>query len=120
MQTLRRSDGDEDPSLTTLVNSTRAVLFLGTPHRGSSYASFGETLRRVASAVGFDTNDANLRVLHLGAPELQLAQEEFLKIWRQKNLIVRTFQESSGIAGVKGLTEKVSKPHKMGKAILQN
>ncbi|KAG8531813.1 uncharacterized protein KY384_003449 [Bacidia gigantensis] len=106
-ETLRRSDGDEDPGMGEIAKNTKAILFLGTPHRGSSYAPYGELLRKVASAVGFDTNDANLRALHFSSLELQLSQEEFMKIWRKRDLTVRTFQESTGFAGVRGLTEKI-------------
>ncbi|OQV09141.1 NACHT domain-containing protein [Cladophialophora immunda] len=106
-ETLRRSYGDEDPELQNIANCTSGILFLGTPHRGSSCAPYGEMLRRIVSAVGFDTNDSNIRALHFDSLELQLSQEEFLKIWRKKGFTVRTFQESSGVAGVRGLMEKI-------------
>ena len=104
---LRRSQGDEDVSISDIVASTSAVLFLGTPHRGSSYAPMGETLRRIVSAFGFDTNDRNIRALHFDSIELELSREEFLKIWRARAFEVRTFQEAQGLAGVKGFSGKV-------------
>jgi hypothetical protein len=70
------------------------------PHRGSGSASMGETLRRVVSAVGFDTNDRNLRTLAFDSTELEMSREELIKMWRVRSLQVRTFQESQGLAGV--------------------
>jgi hypothetical protein len=70
----------------------------------------GETLRRVVSAVGFDTNDRNLRTLAFDSTELEMSREEFIKIWRARSLQVRTFQESQGLAGVRGFSEKVNLP----------
>jgi hypothetical protein len=68
----------------------------------------GETLQRVVSAVGFDTNDRNLRTLAFDSTELEMSREEFIKMWRVRSLQVRTFQESQGLAGVRGFSEKVS------------
>jgi hypothetical protein len=91
------------------VASTSAVLFLGTPHRGSGYAPLGDTLRRVVSAFGFDTNDRNIRALRFDSPELELSREEFLRLWRRRNFTVRTFQEAQGLTLVKAFSDKV--PH---------
>jgi hypothetical protein len=104
---LRRSHGDDDDAIKDIVKSTAAVFFLGTPHRGSAYAPLGQTFRRIASAVGFDSNDSNLRTLHFDSIVLELSREEFIKIWRTYSLEVRTFQESQGLVGVKGLSGKV-------------
>ena len=82
-------------------------MFLGTPHRGSDHASPEDTGRRIVSAVGFDTRGQVLRALQTGGEILELAREEFCKLWREKGFTVRTFQESQGIAGVRGLNGKV-------------
>ena len=82
-------------------------MFLGTPHRGSDHASLGDTIRRIASAVGFDTHDQILQALQPGSEILELAREEFCELWREKGFTVRTFQESQGITGVRGLNGKV-------------
>ena len=86
-------------------------MFPGTPHRGSDHASLGDTVRRIVSAVGFDTHGQILQALQPGGEILELAREEFCELWREKGFTVRTFQESQGIAGVRGLNGKVrSKP----------
>jgi hypothetical protein len=44
-----------------IVESTAAVMFLGTPHRGSKdLAGVGEMVRKVACAIVMDTNSAML------------------------------------------------------------
>jgi ankyrin repeat domain-containing protein 50 len=92
--------------------STKAVLFLGTPHRGSSKAETGEMLRRIASASGFSTSDKNLRALNIDSSELEGIHERFLKLRKQNqwHFETRTFQEAKGMTGLGflGLGEKVS------------
>ena len=82
-------------------------MFLGTPHRGSEHASLGDTIRRIVSAAGFDTHGQILQALQPGGEILEMAREEFCGLWRERGFIVRTFQESQGIAGVRGLNGKV-------------
>ena len=82
-------------------------MFLGTPHRGSDHASLGDTIRRIVSVVGFDTHDQILQALQPGSEILELVREEFCEIWRERGFIVRTFQESHGVAGARGLNGKV-------------
>ena len=82
-------------------------MFLGTPHRGSGHASLGDAIRRIVSVVGFDTHDQILQALQPGSEILELGREEFCEIWRERGFTVRTFQESQGIAGVRGLNGKV-------------
>jgi hypothetical protein len=88
------------------------VLFLGTPHRGSSKAETGEMLRRIASASGFSTSDRNLQALHIDSSELEGIHERFMKLRKQNqwHFEVRTFQEAKGMTSLNflGLGEKVS------------
>ena len=90
-----------------VYKSSSAIVFLGTPHRGSDHASLGDTIRRIVSAVGFDTQGQVLQALQPGSEILELAREEFCELWRLKGFAVRTFQESQGIAGVRGFNGKV-------------
>jgi hypothetical protein len=107
VQVLRRSGNDEDKSIHDIFESTCAVFFLGTPHRGSNFATLGNTIRQIVTAVGFDTNEKNIKALQFDSFELELSREEFAKQWRQGSFQVRTFQESRGIVGVRGLSGKV-------------
>lgn len=95
-----------------IYSSTKAILFLGTPHRGSSKADVGETLRRIASAVGLDTSAQNLIALDINSGQLLMIQEEFMNLYGRTNrhFEVSTFQEGQGWAGTKmfGLNARVS------------
>ena len=104
---LRRASGFKEEDVNDVYRSSSAILFLGTPHRGSEHASLGEAIRRIASAAGFDTHGQILQALQPGGEILELAREEFSELWREKRFIVRTFQESQGISGVRGLNGKV-------------
>ncbi|KAF3481642.1 uncharacterized protein GIQ15_04401 [Arthroderma uncinatum] len=91
---LRRAAIDEDADLLDIRNATKAFIFLGTPHRGSSMAPWGETVRKIVAISGFNTNDKNIRALHIDSTELEVSREDFIRQWRRENFIVRTFQES--------------------------
>ncbi|PMD46365.1 hypothetical protein L207DRAFT_507281 [Hyaloscypha variabilis F] len=94
--------------------STVAILFLGTPHRGSDKAGIGEIVRRIASASGFDTTDHHLRALQINSPELERIHELFMKLYdeRERHFKVLTFQEAKGIIGINYLkmNERVVEP----------
>ena len=96
-----------DPAYLDIYQSTNAVVFLGTPHRGSPIATVGNTIARIVHAAGFDTEDKNIRALRFESPELERCQEEFSSLWRSGRFAVKTFQEELGMAGVQGLNEKV-------------
>jgi hypothetical protein len=67
-----------------IILSTAAVIFLGTPHRGSpGLANLGEIVRRIASTVlRVDSNATVLRTLGCNSPELELCRELFTTQWR--------------------------------------
>ncbi|KAJ2993825.1 hypothetical protein NUW58_g1724 [Xylaria curta] len=98
---LRRSNESEESDLKDIVGSTKGIIFLGTPHRGSSdFVSLGDTVRRVASAVArVDSNSALLRSLGADSPELELGRDSFVVLWRTYNFRVKTFQEGFGLSG---------------------
>ena len=106
-QVLRRSASEEEESLRDIAASTFAVFFLGTPHRGSGYADLGNVIQNIVATIGFDTNDKHIQALRFDGSELERSREEFTKQWRNASFHVRTFQESLGMKGVKGLNEKV-------------
>ncbi|MCJ1403576.1 hypothetical protein MMC11_006799, partial [Xylographa trunciseda] len=111
---LRRAAADTDPSLLDIYTSTKAVAFLGTPHRGSSKAGIAEVVRKIVSASGFDTTDQNIRALQVNSSELELIHELFMKLYDQqdRHFKVFTFQEAKGVIGISylGLNERVVEP----------
>lgn len=85
-----------------VYTSTRAVLFLGTPHWGSAKAETGEIFRKIASASGFSTNERNIRTLNIDSSELEGIHERFMKLRQEdrSRFKVSTFQEAKGMTGV--------------------
>ena len=83
-----------------LCESTKAVLFFGTPHRGSSFADLGETMRRIASALGFDTAKQNIRTLEIDSGMLEECQKRFQQLTLRRNIKIHTFHEARGMTGI--------------------
>jgi hypothetical protein len=110
-ETLRRSSIEKDFALRDMATSTRAVFFLGTPHRGSDWTDLGNTVRRIVSAAGLDTASQNLHTLRFDSAELEICQESFLQLYLEEAFQVRTFQEGQGMAGTSlfGLNRKVKR-----------
>jgi hypothetical protein len=112
-EVLRRSEADPDPSITKIFGASTGIFFFGTPHRGSKgWASFGEGVFGIASRMfGVDVNSQALHALLPTSPELNLCRESFTTQWmsRGDKLMVRTFQESKGVTGIRvgGLNQLV-------------
>jgi hypothetical protein len=104
-EVLRRSQTDPDERIREIFTSTTGVFFFGTPHRGSKdWASFGEGVAGVAGRLlGMDMNNQVIHALLPSGPELELCRESFTTQWvtRGNSLVVRTFQESKGVTGVR-------------------
>lgn len=92
-----------------IMESTAAVIFLGTPHRGSTAAGIGEVARRVASALLIVTNSALLDSLSLKNSDLERSQDAFTSLWRKYDFRVKTFQEGLpfGTLNIAPLNQKV-------------
>lgn len=97
---LALSSEDEEPGYRNIVSSTKAVMFLGTPHRGSQMAGIGKLAERVARLALMDTNNSMLNALGLKTSDLERCQDSFMKLWRQHNFHVKTFQEGRGYTAI--------------------
>ncbi|RKL31542.1 hypothetical protein BFJ72_g10946 [Fusarium proliferatum] len=88
--------------LKDIVECTAAVVFLGTPHRGSpDLSAIGEWARSILDTFHFQTNPAILDALGLKTTDLERAHEAFSRLWLQYDFRVKTFQEGFGLAGIK-------------------
>ena len=102
-----------EPDLLDIYDSTHAIIFFGTPHRGSDLASWGLMLSTIAEAVQLDTNNAVLRDLDptSGSSKLEEMRLDFDDILRDghrsKELRVYSFQEEEGMTSIKWLGGKV-------------
>ncbi|CAH0015920.1 unnamed protein product, partial [Clonostachys rhizophaga] len=84
-----------------VVRSTSAVVFLGTPHRGSpDLASFGEWARSFISAFRIQTTSDILDALGMKNTDLERAQEAFSAVWQTYDFRIKTFQEGLGLKGI--------------------
>ena len=97
-------------------NNTHAIIFFGTPHRGSNIASWGRLLSSIAQAAQMDTHDGILIDLDPKSHssklrELNLDFDDILCDSRKaRQLRVFSFQEAQGMTGVNLLGGKVSLP----------
>ncbi|KAG4259265.1 hypothetical protein FPRO03_12941 [Fusarium proliferatum] len=93
-QMLSRSSSSTRREHQNILESVEAVIFLGTPHRGSvDIAAKGEVARSLLSALGVATTPVILDSLGLKNTDLERAQEEFSRLWHTSNFRVKTFQE---------------------------
>lgn len=115
---LSNSSVSTDAALKDIIASTAAVMFLGTPHRGSTeLADMGDMVRKVASVVlRMDTSAASLHALGLRSTDLERCQDAFSMLWSSYDFRVKTFQEGLGLTSFNlgRLGEKVFLVHPPG------
>ena len=103
----------DEADLLDVYDSTHAIIFFGTPHRGSDLASWGLLLSTIAEAVQLDANNAILRDLDptSGSSKLEEMRLDFDDILRDSHraieLRVYSFQEEEGMTGIRSFGSKV-------------
>jgi hypothetical protein len=101
----------EDPHNRRILYSTNAIVFFGTPHRGSPrHAILAESARRLASNIlRCDSNRSILNLLGDNSPELDETHKEFLEVKNCYGIRVKSFQEAFGLTSINafGLNSKV-------------
>ena len=98
---LSYADASKEREFSEIVEDLSAVVFLGTPHRGSDAAGIAEIARRVVSTLRIDTSPTILDSLGLRNDDLIRGQQSFARIWDERRFEVKTFQENKGLSGVK-------------------
>lgn len=93
---------------TSCCARTKLVVFLGTPHRGSSSVTWGQIASNLAALALQDSNDNLLRTLDVNSEVLDMINEEFKNIVYQGKIKIHSFQEARAITGIKGLHGKVN------------
>ncbi|KAK4124100.1 S-adenosyl-L-methionine-dependent methyltransferase [Parathielavia appendiculata] len=93
---LRLSEAERDGPLKEILLSTAAVVFLGSPHRGTEQCNLGDAIRIMASVTMLvDPDDPALQELcGANSVEAELARQTFVRLWNSYNFRVKTFQES--------------------------
>jgi ankyrin repeat protein len=69
-----------------IPNSTVGVIFLGTPHRGSAVADWGEVITRASQALGLGSDDHIIKDLKAGSDSLTDLLHNFT-IWLFRNSV---------------------------------
>ncbi|KAI0479955.1 hypothetical protein F4859DRAFT_454711 [Xylaria cf. heliscus] len=90
-----------------LSRRIRAVVFCGSPHRGSDAAAWGKLATNLCAMALMDTNSRLLSDLQVDSRILRLVQDDFLKALHRAPLRIHSFQEGRALTGVKGLDSKV-------------
>lgn len=98
---------EEDQGLRDIYQSTYAVIFFGTPHRGSSYANLGVLARDIAVAAGFNATDVLVRSLKPEADMLTILRTEFARMLHDEAFKIHSFQEGQGFTGFSAASRKV-------------
>ena len=86
---------------------TRLIIFLGTPHRGSGMADWGQIASNLAGLALQDAHKKIVKSLEVDSEILDNIHEQFVLRISQCNIRVHSFQEGQGISGIKGLHGKV-------------
>ena len=90
IQALLTSKGSAESHLNSLVSCTKGIIFLGTPHGGSSLADWAESLARYIGLLK-QTNSSILEVLKADSEVLDRIQASF-------HAMIRTRQATQPIA----------------------
>lgn len=90
-----------------MIERTRYILFLGTPHRGASIADWGTILANIATVTLQDVDKNVLRALSTNSEVLENIQKAFRRILDDQKVKIHSFQEERGLSGMKGLSNKV-------------
>lgn len=98
---LALSSTSDTEALKGIVKSTAAIIFLGTPHRGSpEFAAVGETARALLHILSFQTTAAILNALACKTTDLERAYDAFSRLWQKYDFRVKTFQEGFSLTKI--------------------
>ncbi|KAJ6440599.1 eukaryotic translation initiation factor 3 subunit [Purpureocillium lavendulum] len=88
--------------LYSIFSCTYGVMFLGTPHRGSEFASVGKLAARIAGLGLAESDHKLLTALELGSPELQRIADSFSRMLPKqgKGMNVYSFMEALPLTGM--------------------
>ncbi|KAI9726271.1 MAG: hypothetical protein M1828_001544 [Chrysothrix sp. TS-e1954] len=92
-EALIQSAGTSSTNVKSIAPNTHAVLFLGTPHQGSSTASIGKYAYRVSRVYAKRPNTKLLSALELQSPDLKRIGDAFVQLVPKLNLKLSSFHE---------------------------
>ena len=89
-----------------IYTSTKALFFLGTPHRGSDWALWGEIATGLAGII-FDTNSALIKHLEVNGETLMQLEDDFDTLLHKRTFLTKTFKEGRNFKPLPLLRSKV-------------
>lgn len=95
------------PDDQTIYNSTRGVIFIGTPHHGSKGVDWAEQLEKLAFFAGQSVNTSILEDLGKNNKFLEQLSSDFTGILRETRFYTRCFYESAGMTSFKLVGRRV-------------
>ncbi|KAI0547904.1 hypothetical protein F4679DRAFT_552524 [Xylaria curta] len=98
---LRRSDGCHDSRqfLRSIAESTRGIIFFGTPHGGADPRGFLLRIaERAVKAAGFSVNEKIVSTLLPSSERLRELRDDFGPLAMRYHWIIHSFQEQYGVA----------------------
>jgi hypothetical protein len=98
---------EANADLQCIESSTKALIFLGTPHRGSSYAEWGKIAAAIATVAQFDVNSRNIKALQPHGQPLAELEKGFGRLIMHNSFRIHNFQEAQGLKGVNYLNQRV-------------
>ena len=103
---VKESRSGVDRRLAAIKNSTKGVLFAGTPHRGADKAKWAATAENLAWFIKKDYSEEMLNTLKRGSEVLERLQDSFKDIL--EHFSVYTFLEVVGYPKIGKIVEKES------------
>jgi protein SERAC1 len=102
LQALDRSDRVSDtlPHLARIFSSTRGIIFLGTPHRGSDISSLAKVVASIAKVAFQTVNEDLIRDLERDSQILDRIRDSFSRILNRRTFTVWSFVEELATIGV--------------------
>ena len=96
------------PDRQKVYQSTKALFFLGTPHKGSDWAGWGEIARGLASVI-FDTNPSLIKHLKVNGEPLMQLEKNFEPLIYLRTFWIYTFTEAKVYKPLPLLNSKVGR-----------
>ncbi|KAL8942228.1 MAG: hypothetical protein Q9211_001495, partial [Gyalolechia sp. 1 TL-2023] len=88
----------------------KLIVFLGTPHRGSDWANWGEIASNLARVALQDSHKKMIETLEVDSEVLDNIHEQFVQVVSEHDIRIHSFQEGRAMSGIKGLHDKVCDP----------
>ncbi|KAI1747303.1 hypothetical protein F4782DRAFT_535596 [Xylaria castorea] len=96
-----------DPQYQQFSDRIRAIVFCGTPHRGSDAAAWGNLASNLLAMALMDSNSRLLYDMRVDSRILRSIQADFLRALDRAPLRIHSFQEGRALTGVRGFNDKV-------------